>query len=91
MTPKLSRPAVLEVEWLDTMGYSGWAQREERLRSMDKTEEMDHVSTGYLLKRTAQYIALTQSFSRTGNVGDSIQIPRRAIKRVTVLKQPSRE
>jgi hypothetical protein len=81
------RPEVVEVEWVDTMGYSGWNDRRERLRVLDSVEEMDHISTGYVLKRAPKYIALTQSIGRAGSIGDTIQIPRSAVRRVTVLRK----
>lgn len=83
----MKRPAVVEVEWIDSMGHSGWGRREARIEDLDRIDEMDHVSVGYLLKRNKQYVAVALSVGRIGNVGDTIQIPRVAIRRVTVLRK----
>ena len=87
-TPKpIKRPPVVEVEWVDSMGYGGWADREQRIKDMDKVEDLDHITVGYLLKQTRTYVAVTQSFGRTGSTDHSMQIPRCAVKRVTTLRK----
>lgn len=80
-------PPIVEIEWLDTMSTSGWQTKDDRLRQT-KIEDMDHRSIGYLLKRGPEYVVVAQSVGEQhDNVGDTLMIPRQAVKKVTVLRK----
>ena len=87
MSKPVKRPPLVEVEWVDSMGYSGWSPRDARIVDMEKVEDLDHITSGYLLKRSSKYIAVAQSVGRLGSVDNCIQIPRCAVRKVTVIRK----
>ena len=80
-------PQIVEVEWVDSVGSVGWRGRDERIAST-LTEDMDHRTAGYLLKVNKNYVIVAQSVGDYNpTVADTIQIPRRAIKRIVKIKR----
>lgn len=80
------RPPVVEVQWLDSMGYPGWRKREELETSCERTDDLDHITSGYLVVNRRDYVTVALSLGRGGSAGDAIQIPRKAIKAITTLR-----
>ncbi len=82
------KDTIVEVEWVDSLGFDGWGSREDRIVSMDKPDELLHKSAAYLLKSCKQYVAITHSYRVNGtNIDGVIQIPRCAIKKYTVVRK----
>ena len=79
----LKKYQLVEVEWMDSCTDRGWHSREEYL----KTIAVDRCRTaGYLLKSSRTSLTVVQSQSDlTGNLTDSITIPRSAVKSVRKL------
>jgi len=80
-------PQIVEVEWVDSVGTGGWRGRDERIAST-LIQDMDHRTAGYLLKIDKAFIIVAQSVGdHNPTVADTIQIPRRAIKRIVKIKR----
>lgn len=83
----MKRPPIYEVEWVDSMGYTGWENRERRQANLDEPRVMVHWTIGYLFKRTRAYVAVAQSVQEQGEqVGDVMQIPRGAVLSMKLVR-----
>ena len=79
---------IVEVEWVDTMGFPGWSQIKERKNDMEEKDLEVHVSCGYLVAKTKNYIAVAHGQHNEGKVVDStIRIPRCAVRNVTIIRK----
>lgn len=87
MTTPFRTPAIVEVEWLDSMAFPGWRDGNDVVERTDCVDDMRHRTCGYLVKKTQQYVAVGLSIGWTGTVGDAIQIPRAAVRSMTVLRE----
>lgn len=85
---KIDKDTIVEIEWLDSMGYEGWGSRTTRLKDMDDTDSLVHKTAGYLVKKAKDYVAVCHSYGvGVDNVDGVIQIPRRAIRKMTIIHQ----
>jgi hypothetical protein len=87
----VKRPPVVEVEWVDSMKLPGnWITRERALEDLHDTDKMDHVTCGYLLEKTREYVAVAESLGGP-STGDAVtgvlQIPRGCVRNITVLRE----
>ena len=74
---------------MDSTALIGWNGIVEKLAMLHNTRAMEHVTCGYLVERTKDYIAVTTSLGgeETGfAVGDTMQIPMGVVRKVTVLR-----
>jgi hypothetical protein len=81
--------AIVEIEWLDSCGYSGWQSRREIDRWIAEGSPLaTHRSVGYLFARTAELIVIVQSEVRYGDqasVNEAMSIPLVAVLAVRHL------
>lgn len=73
---------IVIAEWDDAYSHGGWHER---------NREVDHVArcvtVGILLYNDKEQVTISQNTSNTsGNVGDTISIPKGCIKRIRYLK-----
>ena len=82
---QLNKPLVLVV-WSDTMGQPGWGHKQAELERGD-----DHIcrSIGIMVVNMSTHIALALS-ECAYSYGDTIRIPRHAIRAIVELKQGKR-
>lgn len=80
------RPPLVEVEWVDSMGYPGWRDGNDAVARMDCVDDMRHYTCGYLVKQTSEYVGVALSVGWTGTVGDAVQIPTLSITRYEVVR-----
>lgn len=74
---------IVEVEWLDSRAFAGWAHPEEHL---ERSRPSRCRSVGYLLLKDRERIVLAQSCSDdSGNVADPLAIPRGMVKAIRVI------
>ena len=81
----------VEVEWVDSQGRSGWRDHKEVLREARQDSMLCH-TVGYVLEETPAYVLLCASHTAHSatedvSVGDSIQIPREAIRALHRLRR----
>ena len=76
---------IVEVEWVDSVSEGGWRKPAAYLEHIAP----DRCRTvGYLLKSNRTLVTVFQSLSdNTGNVTDSITIPRAAVKSMKRLTE----
>ncbi len=80
-------PQIVEIEWVDSVGTSGWQGVEGRVAAT-LTIDMDHRTAGYLLKSDPAFVVIAQSVGdHNPTCADTIQIPRRAIKRIVKINR----
>ncbi len=88
----VKRPAIVEVEWLDSVGgLDTWATWTSRIEDLHQVAVMDHASCGYLIEKTEEYIAVALSLGSPqcgDSIGDIIQIPIGAVRKITQLRGP---
>jgi phosphoribosylformylglycinamidine (FGAM) synthase-like amidotransferase family enzyme len=82
----LERPSIVEVEWADALFRAGWADKERTVSVARDQTQLDHVTCGYLLDQTDEYILVALSVGQF-SYGDSIQIPAGMVRRVTTLRK----
>ncbi len=81
---------IVEVEWVDSMGFDGWQPEDTILDSVTKANGMTQYTCGYLLKRNREYVVIIGSHGDTDashNVNSALQIPRRAVRKLSILRQ----
>jgi hypothetical protein len=76
-------PARVEVEWLDSVGDTGWQPVNKAHAAPPK---MRCLSVGYVFERRRGYLKLVQSLSAEDAVDNTISIPRSAIRKITPLQ-----
>jgi len=79
------------VEWKDSVGWQGWQSTANVIKSAPE-EEMDHISSGFLVERTDRHITITSSQSLglpDEKVESPMKIPAGAITRLVILREPS--
>ena len=70
------------IEWEDSYSYGGWHARDSGLDIVAAC-----VSMGLLIDGNDNQVTIAQSMSKTsGNIGDTITIPKGCIKRMRTLK-----
>ena len=70
------------VEWVDAISNSGWHSPKKEL-----CEVSSCVTVGFLLYDEEDIITIAQNINITsGNIGDTISIPKGCVKRVRTLK-----
>lgn len=68
---------IVRVRWVDSCGYSAWRS----LADMIEQAAPDSCETvGYLIKSGKKALTVAQSLGATGNVDNTITIPRSAIR-----------
>lgn len=82
---------LVEVEWIDSMGESGWQPAEDARRQATE-DAMRHRSVGYVLADKDHSLLIAQSCGDSGDddtrlVGHTLQIPRSAIAHVRGLRR----
>lgn len=81
--------SVVEIEWLDSCGYSGWQQRREIERWIaEGSPTATHRSVGYVFARTDQVIVIVQSqvtYGESEAVNEAMSIPHVAVLTVRQL------
>lgn len=80
-------PAVVEIEWVDSMAYPGWRDGNALVELCERTDDTRHRTCGYLVKETQTYVAVGLSVGWTGSVGDAIQIPKESVRTLKVIRQ----
>ena len=78
---------VVEVDWVDAYGGSGWVQKTDLLNG--DRHPASNRSVGYVLRRTKDFIDLAQSRSKSDSTDNRISIPINRITKVHIL-QPKR-
>lgn len=78
------RMEIVEVEWIDSCGNAAWRSVEH---DDEEITDLSCKTVGYLFKRTKDRVVVALNQSATGNVGDTIAIPRSAVRRMSVLKK----
>jgi len=82
-------PPIVEVTWLDTLGWGTWGDVNDR-KEKARNDTYIHKSVGYLMEQTSKHVLISQSISRdTDNVDNSLSYPRRNVQRITVLRKAS--
>jgi hypothetical protein len=76
-------PTRVEVEWLDSVGDTGWQPVKKARATPPK---MRCLSVGYVFERRRGYVRLVQSLSDEDSVDNTISIPRSAIRKITPLQ-----
>ena len=83
---------IIEVDWVDSNGFSGW-DRTDRRKEDTLKDTMLCKSVGYLLDRKPDRIILTQSQSfytdaeNANSVDSTLIIPTVAVKKIRILKK----
>ena len=73
-------PRMVKVDWIDSMGTSGWG-------ALGEPSDLNCSSVGFLKERSKDRIVIYQNLSHNrGTGGDYMEIPACAIKRVRTLK-----
>lgn len=88
MTYEFDNMNVVEVEWVDSNGYTHWQQKDEMAKWAGDGSIMTCRSVGYLLSKSKENIVLVQSESPS-SYGDGIMIPKVSITKITYLKRSS--
>lgn len=74
---------IVEVEWIDSSCDAGWGD-------VDGPKAEDHdlgcATAGYLVRKTKDRVVIALSQSSSSNLGDTMHIPRCAIRKMTILK-----
>jgi hypothetical protein len=79
----ITRPGdLVEVEWIDSGGQSGWHDPEISLRGFD---QQGCITVGYLLEDSERGVGLVMGAGASGMHMDSVTIPRVNVVRVTRL------
>ena len=87
MSSKKWPPDIILVEWVDSVVTSKWNSYESLCDGGLNDEHLKHISVGYLVKKTAKSVTLTHSVGiELLNCCDCIQIPMRAVKKISYLK-----
>lgn len=74
---------IVRIRWVDTCGYPSWRPLDE---VQEKSAPDSCETVGYLIKANKRALTISQSLGATGNVDNSISIPRAAIRgKVEVL------
>jgi hypothetical protein len=88
MSHRVGLPAVIEIEWLDSMSFSRWEPDAEKLAHLDEPDVLLHRTSGYLVKETELGISIAQSIGiGAENIGDVMTIPAVAVLKKTVLRE----
>jgi hypothetical protein len=74
---------LVEVEWDDACGRTGWRPAEEYARENGVRTR----SVGYRVRNDRDAVVLLQSQAMNGNYNDSIVIPRSMVRKVRVLRR----
>lgn len=78
---------IVEVEWLDCMGYDAWEPVDALLEKANRPGRMTHFTCGYLLESNDKHVITIGSFSMSTEMcSDTTQIPRGAIVKIRRLK-----
>ena len=85
-TPLIGKKPMALVIWSDTMGQSGWGQKEADLES---GEDFICRSVGVLVADTPTHVALALS-ECAHSYSDSIRIPRHAVIETYILSRSKR-
>lgn len=81
---------VVEVEWIDSIGHHGWQSADALTTQLAKGDpELSVRSCGYLYCEDATHVVLTLGQTAQGQVDSVIQIPRCAVRSITVLRAAS--
>ena len=79
-------PKKVQVNWQDSIFCRSWDDIEEKQKQL-KADNLEHVSVGYLVQETDDYVAITHSVGLgIHNVSDTLQIPRTAITKIRRIK-----
>ena len=80
-------PAVVEVEWLDSMQDHGWDTPANKLAVLRGKDAMIHRTCGYLIVDEPDYVGITISVGiGEDNLGSLIQIPRVSVLTLMELR-----
>lgn len=68
------------VNWIDSFGSSGWGK--------DPKEDynLNCQTVGFLIRKSKDRVFLALNLAATGTIGDTIQIPLVAVKKIRRLK-----
>lgn len=73
---------IVFLEWKDSCHNEGWQKERDSL-----TDRISHCqSVGFLLRSSKKDVLICQSSSDTGNVSETLCIPRSCIEKITYLK-----
>ena len=82
---------IVEVEWVDSNAEGGWSSVEKYEATMEEDPSLLCKSSGYLLHKGKRTLMIVQSQSKkSGNIADSITIPRSAIRSLRIVERPRR-
>jgi hypothetical protein len=77
----------VEIEWVDSCSDDGWMKSESE-RAQEHT--VSHcTSIGYLYKKDKEKVCIVQNTSDTGSIGELMAIPRKCVKKITILEGKS--
>jgi hypothetical protein len=77
---------ILKITWLDSIRNGGWQSNQAYCDEADY-KGLLHTSVGYEIQNATHSILLAQSKAEhTTNICDTIQIPKRTIIKIKVLK-----
>lgn len=69
------------------MSTYGWSCVEDKVKYNEETGKLDHISVGFLINETDEYISLTHSVGLgVHNYCDSIIIPKAAVSKIIRMK-----
>ena len=74
---------VIEIEWLDSQGFSEWQSKEVM---EDWSDSLVCHSVGYLLRQDENRVVIIQSESFT-SYGEGLMIPKISIVKMNVLRE----
>lgn len=83
MTVKFPKYPIVRVIWEDSFTKRGWDQPE----NYEEARGLFCISTGFLFKRTRRLLTIVQSCDEQGKVGESINIPACAVRKITTLSR----
>lgn len=69
----------VRVEWVDSMGSSGWCNLRE-------PSNLTCTTIGHLVSKTVDRVTLALNSNAHGLYGDHIEIPMCAVRRIRILK-----
>lgn len=84
MTDLIAPGPMVEVEWTDSNGQSGWHDAATSAKGFD---EQGCRSVGYLIEESERGVCLVAGFGATGMNMDSVTIPKVNVLKVTRLRR----